>query len=102
MNLKEAKEQLEKNGYKVQKLNECGFSSGCGSSGCGGYVGAGSYRNNRSTSDSTTLADIISKARQDAAASRRISDDETLKNLLAQIPPEKKALLIQLLQALIK
>jgi hypothetical protein len=29
MNLKEAKEQLEKNGYKIQKLNECG-SSGCG------------------------------------------------------------------------
>lgn len=29
MNLKEAKEQLEKNGYKIQKLNECG-SDGCG------------------------------------------------------------------------
>lgn len=98
MNLKEAKEQLEKNGYKVQKLNECGFGGGCGSSGCGGddYV-----RYSRPTR-STSLSDVINRARQQAAASRRTSDDETLRNLLAQIPPEKKALLIQLLQALIK
>lgn len=36
MNLKEAKEYLQNNGFAVQRLNECG-SSGCGGSGCSGY-----------------------------------------------------------------
>ena len=94
MNLKEAKEYLQNNGFAVQRLNECGSSD------CGGddddYV-----RYPRPTR-STSLSDVINRARQQAAASRRTSDDETLRNLLTQIPPEKKALLIQLLQALIK
>ena len=39
MNLKEAKEQLEKNGYKIQKLNECGSSFSSRVNGCSGYGG---------------------------------------------------------------
>ena len=39
MNLKEAKEHLEKNGYKVQSLNECGSSFSSRVNGCSGYNG---------------------------------------------------------------
>ena len=126
MNLKEAKEHLEKIGYKVQRLNECGFSSSCGSSGCGGYssggfgcgttyfscgghTGAGDPVEDRPIrrSSKRRTADVlgglknISSLLGDAPQAPRPNADATIQDLLDKIPPGKKELVIQLLKALL-
>lgn len=127
MNLKEAKEHLEKIGYKVQRLNECGFSSSCGSSGCGGssyYGGCGSTyyscgghtgagdpvedrprrvgrSNKRRTADALGGLKNISSLLGDAPQAPRPNADATIQDLLDKIPPGKKELVIQLLKVLL-
>ena len=127
MNLKEAKEHLEKIGYKVQRLNECGFSSSCGSSGCGssagtygcgstyyscgGHTGAGDPIEDRPIrirrSSKRRTADVlgglknISSLLGDAPQAPRANADATIQDLLNKIPPGKKELVIQLLKVLL-
>ena len=127
MNLKEAKEHLEKIGYKVQRLNECGYYSACGSSGCGssagtygcgstyyscgGHTGAGDpiedrprrigRSSKRRTADALGGLKNISSLLGDAPQAPRANADATIQNLLDKIPPGKKELVIQLLKVLL-
>lgn len=117
MNLKEAKEYLQNNGFAVQRLNECG-SSGCGGGGCSGYSRArtscysvgpcsgSSYvhyeRPIRSSSSQrpSTLQDLVNKAKRQAATPSA-NVDKTIQDLISQIPEDKKAAVIQLLRILV-
>ena len=117
MNLKEAKEYLQNNGFAVQRLNECG-SSGCGGGGCSGYSRArtscysvgpcsgSSYvhyeRPVRSSSSQrpSTLQDLINKAKSRATAPSA-NADKTIQDLISQIPEDKKEAVIQLLRILV-
>ena len=127
MNLKEAKEHLEKIGYKVQRLNECGYYSACGSSGCGssagtygcgttyfscgGHTGAGApvedrpsrirRSSKRRTADTLGGLKNISSLLGDAPQAPRPNADATIQDLLDKIPPGKKELVIQLLKVLL-
>lgn len=109
MNLKEAKEHLEKIGYKVQRLNESCYSFRCGSSGCGSPVPFSDYselsRAERSSKRRTTNIHgglkNISSLLGDAPQASRPNADATIQDLLDKIPPEKKELIIQLLKVLL-
>ena len=118
MNLKEAKEQLEKNGYKVQKLNECG-SSGCGGGGCSGYSRARTscYSTGPCSGSSyvhyerpapaqrprlSTLQDIINATKKKPISTTPRADaDAMIQDLIEQIPDSKKEAVIQLLRILV-
>ena len=119
MNLKEAKEHLEKNGYKIQRLNECGFSSGGSCSGWGSSTddddnssrgssfssrrnGCSGYSEPRRPSfarrsNLTTLRDIAgaTNSRTSNAAKNAL-----LQDLIKQIPDDQIEALIQLLKLL--
>lgn len=116
MNLKEAKEYLQNNGFAVQRLNECG-SSGCGGGGCG-------YSSPRSSCYSTgpcgssyvhyerpapapkprlaTLQDIINATKKKPISKTPRPDaDAMIQDLIEQIPDSKKEAVIQLLRILV-
>ena len=113
MNLKEAKEHLKKIGYKVQRLNECGFSSGGGS--CSGW-GSSSYDDDDSSSCGSSFSRRINgcsgysePSRVTRTSTRRTTNnttqtpraDATIQALLDKIPPGKKELVIQLFKVLL-
>lgn len=119
MNLKEAKEYLQNNGFAVQRLNECGTVS-CGGGGCSGYSRArtscysvgpcsgSSYvhyeRPVRSSSSQrpSTLQDLVNKAKRRAITSAPSANvDKTIQDLISQIPEDKKDAVIQLLRILV-
>lgn len=111
MNLFEAKEILKKKGYTVRRLNECGSSS------CGGGGGCSGFRSFRTSCGSSM--DYGSSSGCGSSFSRRVNGcsgysepvrvrttqaprtDATIQDLLDKIPPEKKALVIQLLKVLL-
>ena len=108
MNLHEAKEILKKKGYTVHRLNECGSSSCGGGGGCSGfssfrtscgssmdYGGCGSSFSRRVNGCSGYSEPTRVKTTQAPRA------DATIQDLLDKIPPEKKALVIQLLKVLL-
>ena len=111
MNLKEAKEHLEKNGYKIQRLNECGFSSGGGS--CSGWSSSSddagyssscrsSFSSRRNGCSGYSEEPIRpSFTRRTANTTQAPRADATIQDLLDKIPPGKKELVIQLLKALL-
>lgn len=109
MNLKEAKEHLEKIGYKVQRLNESCYSFRCGSSGCGSPVPVRDYSepsraersSNRSTTDAHGGLKNISSLLGNATQTPKANADATIQDLLDKIPPGKKELVIQLLKVLL-
>lgn len=124
MNLKEAKEHLEKNGYKIQRLNECGYASvgGCGgwdnddsndddSSSCGSSFssrrnGCSGYSEPRRPSftrrsNLTTLRDIAGATkRKSTSRASAAAKNALLRDLIEQIPDDKIETLIQLLKLL--
>lgn len=96
MNLHEAKEILKKKGYTVRRLNECGSSSCGGGGGCSGFssfrTSCGSSMDYGSSGYSEPLRAITTQA---------LRTNATIQDLLEKIPPEKKALVIQLLKVLL-
>lgn len=106
MNLKEAKEHLEKIGYKVQRLSESCFShrcssSGCGSPGCGSPVPFRDYSELSSAKDTFSGLKNISRLLGTPPQAPKANADATIQDLLDKIPPGKKELVIQLLKALL-
>ena len=95
MNLREAKEILKNKGYTVRRLNECGSSS-CGSSYDDDYSSScGSSFSSRVNGCSGYSEPLRVRTTQATRADANIQD------LLDKIPPEKKALVIQLLKVLL-
>lgn len=102
MNLKEAKEYLQNNGFAVQRLNECGSSS-CGGGGCSGssYV---HYERPAPTPKPrlATLQDIINATKKKPVSrTPRPDADAMIQDLIEQIPDSKKEAVIQLLRILV-
>lgn len=97
MNLKEAKEYLQTNGFTVRQLNECSSSPGCGG---GGFGGCGFRPSRRRNSCSSHFeAEIpIRPARMNTS---NLNTNANILDLLAKIPASKRQLIIQLLKALI-
>ena len=95
MNLHEAKEILKKKGYTVHRLNECGSSS-CGGGGCSGFS---SFRTSCGSSMDYGCSGYSEPLRVRTTQAPRA--DATIQDLLDKIPPEKKALVIQLLKVLL-
>lgn len=117
MNLKEAKEYLQNNGFAVQRLNECG-SSGCGGSGCGyssprsscysvGPCSGSSYVHYERSAPASrprlsTLQDIINATKKKPISTTPRADaDAMIQDLIEQIPDSKKEAVIQLLRILV-
>ncbi len=101
MNLKEAKEHLEKIGYKVQRLSESCFSHRCSSSGCGSPVPFRDYSELSSAKDTFSGLKNISRLLGTPPQAPKANADATIQDLLDKIPPGKKELVIQLLKALL-
>ncbi len=117
MNLKEAKEYLQNNGFAVQRLNECG-TVGCGG-GCGGYSRASTscysvgpcsgssyvhYERPAPAPKSrlATLQDIINATKKKPISKTPRADaDAMIQDLIEQIPDSKKEAVIQLLRILV-
>lgn len=117
MNLKEAKEYLQNNGFAVQRLNECG-SSGCGGGGCGysrprsscysvGPCSGSSYVHYERPAPApkprlSTLQDIINATKKKPISKTPRPDaDAMIQDLIEQIPDSKKEAVIQLLRILV-
>ena len=118
MNLKEAKEYLQNNGFAVQRLNECG-TVGCGGGGCSGYSRARTscYSTGPCSGSSyvhyerpapapkprlSTLQDIINATkRKPISKTPRPDADAMIQDLIEQIPDSKKEAVIQLLRILV-
>ena len=99
MNLKEAKEYLQNNGFAVQRLNECG-SSRCGGGGSS-YV---HYERPAPTPKPrlATLQDIINATKKKPVSrTPRPDADAMIQDLIEQIPDSKKEAVIQLLRILV-
>lgn len=102
MNLKEAKEYLQNNGFAVQRLNECGSSS-CGGGGCSGS----SYVHYERPAPApkprlATLQDIINATKKKPVSRTPRPDADTMiQDLIEQIPDSKKEAVIQLLRILV-
>lgn len=105
MNLKEAKEYLQNNGFAVQRLNECGSSS-CGGGGCGGCSGSSYVHYERPAPTPkprlATLQDIINATKKKPVSrTPRPDADAMIQDLIEQIPDSKKEAVIQLLRILV-
>ena len=96
MNLLEAKEILKKKGYTVRRLNECGSSSCGGGGGCSGFS---SFRTSCGSSMDYGSSSRYSESPKVRTTQTPIAD-LTIQDLLDTFPPEKKALIIQLLKVL--
>jgi hypothetical protein len=94
MNLLEAKELLKNKGYTVRRLNECGSSS-CGDD--DEYSDFSSFRT--SCGGGGRCSGYSEPLRVRTTQAPRA--DVTIQDLLDKIPPEKKALVIQLLKVLL-
>lgn len=96
MNLREAKEILKNKGYTVRRLNECGSSSCGGGGGCSGFS---SFRTSCGSSMDYGCSGYSEPLRVRTTQATRA--DANIQDLLDKIPPEKKALVIQLLKVLL-
>lgn len=113
MNLLEAKEILKKKGYTVRRLNECGSSSCGGGGGCSGFssfrTSCGSSMDYGSSGCGSSFSRRVNGcsgySEPSSVSSVRTTQtprrDATIQDLLNKIPPEKKALVIQLLKVLL-
>lgn len=108
MNLKEAKEYLQNNGFAVQRLNECGTVS-CGGGGCGysSPCSGSSYVHYERPAPApkprlATLQDIINATKKKPISKTPRPDaDAMIQDLIEQIPDSKKEAVIQLLRILV-
>jgi hypothetical protein len=117
MNLKEAKEYLQNNGFAVQRLNECGTAS-CGGGGCSGYTRVRTSCYSTGPCGTTyvhyerpapapkerlsTLQDIVNATKKKPVSKTPRPDaDAMIQDLIEQIPDSKKEAVIQLLRILV-
>ena len=110
MNLLEAKEILKKKGYTVRRLNECGSSSCGGGGGCSGFssfrTSCGSSMDYGSSGCGSSFSRRVNGCSgysepSSVRTTQTVRANATIQDLLDKIPPEKKALVIQLLKVLL-